>query len=141
MFLLHRRVMVMEGEEEYQERGEDFDDEKDAGVVCGVIVVEDKLAEVADGVTQQPYCVGYGGRQPEVTANPETENSEHSDGEIGHADFVFVWACRPTDGGRCLQWTKDVRVGREQPHESYIDEEEVEQEGSDDRCFAAPAVR
>ena len=36
--------------------------------------------------------------------------------------------------------TRDVGVGGEESHESYVDEEEIEQIGSGYRCLAAAAV-
>ena len=64
-----------------------------------MIVVERHLADVTDSVSEEPDGVGNCSGQPEVSANPETENSEDTDGEIGHADLVFIGAGRPADGG------------------------------------------
>ena len=60
-------VPVIESENEYDERGEDFDDKEDAGVVCSVIVVEGYLAELANGIAEKPNRVGDGGGEPEVS--------------------------------------------------------------------------
>src|SRR5271170_3746980 len=102
---------MVEGEGEHENRGDDFDDEEDAGVIWCVIVVEPHLVDVADSISEEPDAVGDYGCQPEVSANPETQNSEDTDGEIGHADLVFVGAGGPTDGGGGLLGTEDVGVG------------------------------
>jgi hypothetical protein len=83
----------------YDEWSEDFGDEEDPGVVSGVIVGESNLADVADGVSEEPYRVGDCGGKPKVSTEPDAENSEDADGQIGHADFVFVRACRPAYRG------------------------------------------
>jgi hypothetical protein len=93
MLSFHRCDAIVEGEEEDHYWGDDFENEKDAGVVCGMIVVESHLADVADGISEEPYRVGDCGCEPEVSANREAQDSEDAYGEIGHADFVFEWAC------------------------------------------------
>jgi hypothetical protein len=130
----------VECEEEDDQWGDDLGDEEDTGVIGGVIAVEDDLADVAYGISEEPYGVGDGGGQPEVSTEPETENSEDPDGEIGHADFIFVRAGRPADGCRCLERTKDVGIGRQESHETDVEEEQIKQTGSGDRRLAASAA-
>src|ERR1700723_2893837 len=70
MGLGHRRVAVIQSEKKYDEWSEGFGDEEDAGVVSGVIVGESNLADVADGVSEEPYRVRACGGKPKVSTEP-----------------------------------------------------------------------
>ena len=70
MGLGHHHVVVIQSEKKYDEWSEGFGDEEDAGVVSGVIVGESNLADVADGVSEEPYRVRACGGKPKVSTEP-----------------------------------------------------------------------
>ena len=85
----------------------------------------------------------FGGKQDAgvipamISTKPDAEDSEESDGEIGHANLVFVGPCQPGYGGGGFDGTKDVGVGGEQDHEPYVEQEQVKQISVGDGGFAA----
>ena len=79
----------------YDEWSEDFGDEEDPGAVSGVIVGE--MWSMASPRSHTALAIAVASQK--FPRSPDAENSEDADGQIGHADFVFVRACRPAYRG------------------------------------------
>src|SRR5271169_2871400 len=134
--------MVIESQEQNQQRRDDFGVEKNSRIVCGVIVVERYLSQVADRVSQQPDSVCDCRGEPEISANPKTQYAEYAYGEVRHTNFVFIGAGGPADGSGGLHLSKHMSVRREHAHHANVEKKKINQVGCGDGvCTAAPLGR
>jgi hypothetical protein len=100
---------------QHQDGHSEFNNKKDARVIRGMIIVDHSFPEMSHSISQELYSVGNRSREPEVAAQSQAQDSKHTYGQIGHANFVLVWTRRPPDRGGCLNRSKHVRVCGKEP--------------------------
>src|SRR5262249_4215062 len=102
-------AMLQPEKYEAHDRNQDIAVKNDAGVPRGEIVCRDHLIDVNAGRAPEEPGRPDDGREPQIEASPERQQSHHRKAEAGEADLQLEWTVLPSDEARRQFTEKDMK--------------------------------
>src|SRR5262245_1200439 len=102
-------AMLQPEKYEAGDRNQDIAVKNDAGIAGGEIVRRDHLIDVTAGRAPEEAGRPNDGREPQIEASPERQQSHQRKAEAGEADLQLEGAVLPSDEARRQSSEKDVQ--------------------------------